>query len=78
MDRKASTQWASEGTCRRRPIRYVALYTPDRPWCDVGQVTMLPNVGSYVALPRIFDLYITYRSVAHADARVSKMVKYRF
>ena len=35
---------------------------------------MLPDV----ALPRIFDFYITDRSVAHADTRISRMVKYRF
>jgi len=67
IDRKASTLWASEGIYQRRPIRYVAFCTPACPWCDVDQVTMLPDV----ALLKIFDFYIelpievTDRSAAH-------------
>jgi hypothetical protein len=73
-DRRASTQWASEGIYQR-PIGYVAFFTPARPWCDVGQVTMLPDV----ALPRIFDFYISELPIEawHTDACISRMVKYR-
>ena len=44
----------SEGIYQRRSIGYVAFCTSTHSWCDVGQVTMLPNV----ALLRIFDFYV--------------------